>query len=92
MRRSRADHNQPEIVDALRRMGVSVAVTSAVGNGFSDLVCGYRGRNELIEVKNGPLGFKYTDAQKRFHAEWRGRIVTFQSLDEAVEYFSKEPK
>lgn len=50
-RAPRTDANQPTIVDGLRERGVTVEITSALGNGFPDLVCGYRGLTVLIEVK-----------------------------------------
>ena len=37
-KRGRVDANQTKVVDHLRRAGLSVAVTSGVGNGFPDLV------------------------------------------------------
>ena len=49
--RPRADTNQSEIVEALREHGVHVVITTALGSGFPDLVCGYRGLTVLMEVK-----------------------------------------
>jgi hypothetical protein len=87
--RHRADHNQSDIVRDLRDLGVSIAVTSSVGHGFVDLVTGFRGVNDLVEIKNGPLGWKYTPAQRYFHDTWKGRILTFTSAYEAIEHFRK---
>ena len=81
------DKNQAEIVKALRDIGVSVAITSNVGNGFPDLVCAARhaNRNVLIEVK--AEGECLTPEQVRFHASWRGPIFIVHSVAEALELF-----
>ena len=52
-RAARTDANHATIRDALRSVGCSVADTSAVGQGFPDLVIGFRGATMLIEVKDG---------------------------------------
>ena len=53
MRAKKIDANQAIIVKQLRKCGVSVAVTSMIGNGFPDLVIGRFGKNYLIELKDG---------------------------------------
>jgi Holliday junction resolvase len=81
------DGNQPEIVTTLRKIGCSVAITSGLGDGFPDLVVGRRGRNLLVEVKDGskiPSKRKLTPDQIEFHAAWRGTIVIVESIDEAL--------
>lgn len=72
------DENQAEIVDALRRAGVSICDTSGVGHGFPDLIAGLRGRNILIEVKNpknayGKKGL--SESQEKFDRQWQGEKV-----------------
>jgi hypothetical protein len=87
------DANQKDIVKALRRVGVSVAITSALGDGYPDLTCGAhafaagasRRRNVLLEVKLP--GERLTEDQARFHAEWNGEIYTVHSVDEALAVF-----
>jgi hypothetical protein len=88
MRRSHAakvDANQGEIVKALRQIGVSVALTNAVGDGFSDLVCGYRGRSHLLEVKDR-LGVLTPD-QAEFVRFWRGDYHVVRSVRDALALF-----
>jgi|GEM_PF-5567154 len=54
MRRSaRIDRNQPEIVEALRKLGASVQPLHTAHDGIPDLLVGYQGRNFLLEVKDG---------------------------------------
>lgn len=87
-RRGRTDANQTEIVEALRKLGVSVAITSAVGKGFPDLVCGYRGKTYLIEVKTDDKK-KLTDDQKAFYGAWRGQWARVSNSVEAWEVVSE---
>ena len=50
---ARIDRNQPEIVDALRKRGASVALLHTAHDGIPDLLVGYKGKNFLLEVKDG---------------------------------------
>lgn len=45
------DQNHAEIVHALRDVGCSVLSLASLGRGAPDLLCGYKGRNVLLEVK-----------------------------------------
>lgn len=91
-RAARVDANHHEIVKALRAIGASVADTSAVGQGFPDLVCGFRGRNWLLECKDGskpPSARKLTPAQIEFKATWRGHWAVVTTAAEAIEVISR---
>ena len=86
-RASKTDANQSEIVAALRAIGASVHDTSAVGRGFPDLVVGHRGRNFLIECKDGakvPSARKLTPDQVDFKAGWLGHWAVAISAADAV--------
>lgn len=88
MRAARTDANHAAIVKALRQIGASVFDASRVGGGFPDLVVGYRGRNFLLEVKDGkksPSRRQLTEAQVKFVAEWRGHWAYVQSVEDALE-------
>jgi hypothetical protein len=77
-RAARCDDNQPEIVAEFRGLGASVAHTHMVGDGFADVVVGFRGINVLVEIKDSkkpPSARKLTPAEAKFHDEWRGAIV-----------------
>lgn len=50
-RTARRDGNHGTVVTALRNHGVTVVDTAGLGNGFPDLVCGYRGLTVLMEIK-----------------------------------------
>ena len=94
MRAARVDENQAAIVDALRKAGASVFVTSKVGNSFPDLVAGYDGRTYLLEVKN-PLKPKadrqLTPHQAVFFAFWRGHVAIVMSPAEALQVVIGNP-
>jgi hypothetical protein len=79
-RKKKVDANQPEIVEALEKIGASVF---SLGKPV-DLLVGYQGKTYLLEVKNpeGKSIRKRTDsvklepAQEEFIADWRGRPVS----------------
>lgn len=81
---SRADLNQSEIVKALRSVGVTVYITSQVGEGFPDLVCGIFGKNYLIEVKNPDTKGKLRTSQEIFRDKWKGKVFVVNTVDEAL--------
>jgi hypothetical protein len=88
MRARRVDGNQNEIVELLREIpGCSVAITSAVGDGFVDIVVGYRGFNFMFELKDPSkpkADQELTDEQHKFHSAWRGQIQKVCSLKEII--------
>lgn len=87
---SRADHNQKAIVDALRSVGATVHVTSQVGNGFPDLVCGIFGKNFLVEVKNPEARGKLSAEQICFRDRWKGKVHVVESVNEALKVIGVE--
>ena len=92
MRAARTDANHAEIVKALRAIGASVFDTSRVGGGYPDLTVGFRGRNWLLEVKDGrrpPSERRLTAAQELFVQQWRGHWACVTSADEAIELVTR---
>lgn len=79
------DANQAAIVAALRRCGVSVMITSALGEGRVDLVCSWRGRTTYVEVKKP--GQKLRPSQIAWAADWdpMANVVVVESITEAVD-------
>ena len=73
MRNAKSDANQAEVVEALRKVGASVFSLHRVGQGCPDILCGFRGKTYLIEVKtkHGTL----TPAQNKFIDSWTGDLV-----------------
>ena len=86
-RAARTDANQEDIVLHLRAVGCSVQPLHMVGAGVPDLLVGYRGKNYLIEVKDGSKQKserKLTAAQIVWHGSWSGQIHVAESPDEAL--------
>lgn len=84
---ARVDDNQPEIMEALRKVGASVQPLSTVGFGVPDILVGYQGRNFLLEIKDGrkvPSAQKLTPMQIRWHEEWRGNSAVVNSVEAAL--------
>lgn len=84
---AKVDANQGEIVQALRGIGCTVQPLHTVGKGCPDLLCGYRGHNVLIEVKDGSKpqsARKLTPDQVDWHGSWAGQVHVAASVDEAL--------
>lgn len=91
-RAAKVDDNQPGIIKALNRVGVS---TEILGKPL-DLIVNARfccphcskeiegGRTALMEVKNPDGKNEYTKAQVEFIARWPGKIHIARSVDEAI--------
>jgi hypothetical protein len=89
MRAKKIDANQNSIVENLRKIpGISVCITSSLGNGFVDIVVGVNdSRNYLIELKDGnkpPSARKLTEEESKFHANWKGQIAVASSLEDCL--------
>jgi hypothetical protein len=87
LRAARTDANQTEIVKAIRKTGASVAITSMVGNGFPDLVVGFRNKTYLYEVKDPskpPSKRQLTPDQQEFHKLWYGHAKVIETAEEAL--------
>jgi hypothetical protein len=70
-----------------------VADTSRVGDGWPDIVVGFRGKNWLLEIKDGskpPSKRKLTAEQEQFVAYWRGQWACVKSEAEAIELVTRE--
>ncbi len=83
----RVDANQTAIVAALRKCGASVQIISSVGGGVPDLLVGIRGRNLLMEVKDGaqsPSKRLLTPDELLWHSRWRGCVSVVLNVDDAV--------
>lgn len=82
------DKNQDEIIDGLRKAGVSVLVTAAIGKGFPDIIAGRAGKNYLIEIKNpnnryGKKGL--SKSQYIFNEQWAGeKVYVVYTVDDAL--------
>lgn len=76
-RRAKVDANQAEIVQVLRRIGATVQSLAEVGDGCPDFLVGFRGRNYLLEVKDGSKSLsrrRLTEDEQRWHVVWAGQV------------------
>jgi hypothetical protein len=90
---ARTDANQKQIVEALRKAGYTVEVTSQVGKGFPDIIVGGihkatgKRANWLLEIKDGsqpPSKRKLTPDETAWHEKWRGLVFVVNNLEEAL--------
>jgi hypothetical protein len=86
---ARVDKNQLEAIHAFKAAmpDASVFDASACGEGFPDLVVGWRGRNYLFEVKNPdvrPSDRRLTEPQEAFHGSWQGQVHVVHSAAEML--------
>lgn len=79
---ARVDSNQAQIVAALRDVGATVQVLSAVGQGCPDLLVGRQGVNYLIECKVGHG--RLTPDEERWHELWNGEVYICRDVDDAL--------
>lgn len=80
----RKDANHDEIASALRECGHSVIDTYRNGQGFPDLLVILRGTQTVVLVEIKMPGEALTKPEKKFHAEYRGRLVVVESVEDAV--------
>ena len=92
-RAAKVDDNQGSITAYLeQRPGVSWHSTAMVANGFPDLVIGYRGINELWEIKDGSKpssAQRLTRKEYLFHERWRGSVFIVRSVQDAEERLAR---
>lgn len=67
------NQRQQEIIDAFKAEGATVVDLSMLGHGVPDLLVGFMGVTELVEVKGGKG--KLSARQHAFRNMWEGRRV-----------------
>jgi hypothetical protein len=83
--RHNLDTHHTESCKFLKQIGFSVDDTSKRGGGRQDVCVGAGGVDFRLEFKTGDA--PHTEAQEKFHREWRGRkIETLRSLQEVKEW------
>jgi hypothetical protein len=70
---ARVDESQPGIIDAARKLGASVALLYRAGHNIPDILLGYRGVDQLVEIKS--VKGELSDGQQEFIDTWQGRPV-----------------
>lgn len=88
MRARKVDRNQSDLVSLMRRIpGIKVKPTHMVGDGFTDVVVGFRGRTYLFEIKDPsqpPSKRRLTPDEQKFHQEWTGHIAVIETIDDVL--------
>lgn len=87
----RVDNGQMDIVNTLRKLGMSVHVTSNFGFGFPDAVAAYMFKTYLIEIKDGnkcPSKQRLNVLEQKFHDDWQDKIYILNSVKSAIEFFN----
>lgn len=82
----RTDGNHSRVVKELRQMGVSVQSIADIGDGCPDILCGFRGVNVILEIKDWkqpPSKRRLTPKEKLWHEGWRGQVQTIETSAEA---------
>ena len=72
--------------------GLTVRITSQVGEGFTDVVLGYKGKTHLVEIKDPnkpPSARKLTDDERKFHDSWTGSIGIAETIDDVLKIINK---
>jgi len=92
MRRfAKLDDNQKQIVTALRAVGCSVQSLASVGGGCPDILVGIRGRNYILEIKDGKKPqsrTQLTALEKIWSDSWRGQYQIVFSVEQALQVIS----
>lgn len=73
---AKRDHNEPKLVEYLRRCGASVELISS--GGIPDLLVGWFGLNFLMEVKSDTG--RLTEYQIKFFDTWRGQADIVRTI------------
>jgi hypothetical protein len=88
MRVRKADGNQSALVRQIRQIpGLMVVHTHTVGKGMVDVICGFNGKNYLLEIKDQskpPSQRKLTPDEQKFHDECTGQIAVVETLDDVL--------
>jgi len=81
----KVDANHAEVRDGIRDAlpGCTIFDAAGAGDGFPDLVVGWRGMNFLLEVK--PKGKKLRGVKQcEFHKNWQGQTAVVHSAAEGL--------
>ena len=84
-RHGRRDRNHGDIVAMARQCGATVVDLGDVGGDCPDLLIGHKGRNLLVEVKDGARpGAKLEPGQQTFRETWHGQHAVVTCTDELL--------
>jgi len=87
MRACRVDRNQPEIVEAFRKLGYAVLLIHTLKN-CADIIISRDGKTAVIEIKDGlkpRSSRKLTDGETKFKNMWLGTYFICESQEDVEE-------
>jgi hypothetical protein len=82
----RKDGNHKTIVDSLKAFAI-VEDMAHCGNGFPDIIVGFREKFFMFEIKDGSLTAsrkRLTPAEKKFQLKWSEFYHVIESVDDAL--------
>ncbi len=91
--KGRVDDNQGTIVEALRRIGAEVNITSNLGGGFPDIVVSFRDMWFMIEIKDGDKTKSkklLTPQELDWHMKQKAPVYIVESATEAIDILTDE--
>lgn len=94
-RNAKVDENQPKIVEALRKAGAFVVITSQLKNAF-DILVAFQGKLFIMEIKDGekpPSARKLTDGEIKCKKGIEGVGCIYHvvlSIEEALNVINKK--
>ena len=89
----KTDRNHKQVIDDLRKEGMSVFSTHTIGKGFPDIVVGHNGKNYLFEIKDGAKTrsqTKLTESEREFHNQWKGQINIILNSNQAKQIINAD--
>lgn len=91
------DATHKAIVDGLRAVGAEVQSLADLGRGVPDILCGFRGRWYVAELKDGakpPSARRLTEAEQMWHERFNriAPVHIWHSLDEALQAIGASQK
>lgn len=91
MRATKIDNNQAEIVKKLRAIpGISVHITSRLGEGFPDIVVGYNKQvTLLVEIKNTNKHIRLTKDEENFKNNTQTNYIVVQYFEQIIDEIQK---
>lgn len=84
----KTDANQLDLMKQCRKIpNLSIVSTHIIGKGFPDCIIGYKGKNYMIEIKDGnkpKSARKLTKDEIIFHEKWNGQVNIVENFDDII--------
>lgn len=87
LRAARIDRNQPEVVEAFRRLGFSVLIISQLKDCCDIFISKGKDKTAAVEIKDGllpPSRRRLTSGEREFRYGWKGHYFIVESIDDVM--------